>query len=99
MPEESTTPDLASGARILEAADRADFDASVSIFAADAVWDLSPIGLGIYEGIAAIRGFFEDWIGAYEEYEVWDEEYSELGGGVTFGVLRQRPAQGEAAAR
>jgi ketosteroid isomerase-like protein len=90
MSEESTTPDPAElTRRSFEAANRRDIGASVSIFAADAVWDLSPVGLGVYEGTAAIRCFFEDWIGAYEEYEVWDEEFVELGGGVTFAVLLQ----------
>ena len=61
----------------------------MSFFGPDAVWDLSLVGLGTYEGIAAIRGFFEDWIGTYEEYEVSEEEMVELGGGVTFVVQRQ----------
>jgi ketosteroid isomerase-like protein len=91
MPDESTTPDLVElGRRANEAANRRDFDASMSTFGADAVWDLSLVGLGTYEGIGAIRGFFEDWIGTYEEYEVSEEESVELGGGVTFVVQRQR---------
>src|SRR5271165_4306989 len=91
MPDESTTPDLVElGRRSNEAANRFDFDASLSVFGADVVWDLSPIGLGTYEGIAAIRGLLEEWIGTYEEYEVSEEESVELGGGVTFLVQRQR---------
>ena len=91
MSEESTTPQpVEMGRRAGEAASRRDFGAAVSIFGADAVWDLSPMGLGTYEGTAAIRSFFEDWIGVYEEYEVWDEEFVELGGGVTFAVMLQR---------
>ena len=42
----------------------------MSFFAPDAVWDMSAMGLGVFKGAAAIRGFIEDWIGAYEEYEV-----------------------------
>jgi hypothetical protein len=91
MPEESSTPDrLELGRRSNEAANRRDFDEQLSIFGADAVWDLSPIGLGVYEGIAAIRGLNEDWIEAYEEFEISEEESVELGGGVTFLVQRQR---------
>jgi ketosteroid isomerase-like protein len=91
MSEKSTTPDLVElTRRANEAANRRDFGASVSVFAGDAVWDLSRIGLGTYVGVAAIRGFFEDWVGAYEEYEVRDEELVELGGKVTFAVLRAR---------
>ena len=91
MSEESATPDLLElGRRSNEAASRRDFDEQLSVFGADAVWDLSPVGLGVYEGIAAIRGLNEDWIEAYAEYEVSEEESVELGGGVTFLVQRQR---------
>ena len=64
MPEESTTPDLVELARrSLEAANHRDFAAMMSFWGHDPVWDLSPMGLGVYEGPLAIRGFFEDWIG------------------------------------
>jgi ketosteroid isomerase-like protein len=42
-----------------------------------------------FDGVVAIRGFFEDFIGAYEEYEVEPEEILDLGNGVIFGVLHQ----------
>jgi hypothetical protein len=29
---------------------------------------MSAAGRGTLEGVAAIRGFYEDWIGSYEEY-------------------------------
>jgi len=85
MPEESTTPDLVE--RWQEAAEayaRRDFDAG--IFAPDAVWDFSSAGFGIFEGVAACRGFLEDWLGAYEEYEYKQEEVQDLGNGVLFVV-------------
>jgi ketosteroid isomerase-like protein len=70
MAEESTTPDLAERWRQTnEAFVRRDFDAMMSFFAPNAVWDLSSAGVGRFEGAAAIRGFHEDWIGSYEEYE------------------------------
>ena len=51
MSEESTTPDLVELTRgRVEAANRRDFDAMVSFFAPDAVWDLSPMGLGDLRG-------------------------------------------------
>jgi ketosteroid isomerase-like protein len=91
MTEESTTADpVELTRRANEAANRRDFDAMMSVYRADAVWDLSSGGLGAYEGTAAIRGFFEDWLGAFEEYEVWDEELVDLGGGVSFAVMAQR---------
>jgi ketosteroid isomerase-like protein len=95
MPEKSTTRDpvvlwqQASGA-----AERGEFDAVMDVYAADAVWDASLPGVGIFEGVAAIRRFLEDWIGGYEEYEYEQELGLHLGNGVVFVVGRVdgRPA-------
>jgi ketosteroid isomerase-like protein len=102
--EESTTADLVGlGRRSSEAVNSGDLDAMVSFFAPDAVWDLSPVGMGTFEGRDAIRGFAEDWLGAYEEFEMKAEERHDLGNGVTFSVIRQnaRPtaSQGHVATR
>ena len=89
MSGESTTPDLVELVRgSFEAADRRDFDALMIFYAPDAVWDMSPFGMGTFEGLAAIRGFFEDWMRAYEEYEMEPEEILDLGNGVGFVVTR-----------
>src|ERR1700680_2612411 len=89
MSEESTTPDLVDlGRRFLEAANRRDFDAMLSFFAPDAVWDTLG-GLGTFEGHGAIRAFWEDWYSSYEEAEIEPEEMLDLGNGVTFAVLVQ----------
>jgi hypothetical protein len=61
----------------------------MSVYGRDAVWDMTPIGLGTYEGLAAIRGFVEDWVGAYEEWRAEPEEILDLGGGVTLAVALQ----------
>src|SRR3954453_8105654 len=95
MSEESTTPDLVELMRSsFEAADRRDFGALMSFYAPDAVWDSSPLGMEVYEGQAALRRFFEDWIGAYAEYEMALEEALDLGNGVAFALAIQkgRPA-------
>ena len=62
MPEESTTPDLEeSSRRLREALSRGDLDAAVAIYAPDAAWDVSLLGLeGVFEGREAIRGAWED---------------------------------------
>jgi hypothetical protein len=44
-------------------------------------------GIGTFEGAAAIRRFFEDWVGAYEEYRHEIVESRDLGNGVVFTVL------------
>ena len=95
MSEEFTTPDLVElMRRSFEAADRRDFGALMSFYAPDAVWDMSPLGLGAYETPTAIRSFFEDWMGGYEEYVMALEEALDLGDGVAFAVAIQkgRPA-------
>jgi ketosteroid isomerase-like protein len=48
------------------------------------------MGLGLYEGAGAVRRFFEDWRGSYEEYETEAEEVLELGNGITLAVLVQK---------
>jgi ketosteroid isomerase-like protein len=48
----------------------ANLDPLMSFFAPDAVWDMSPTGMGTFEGLAAIRGFLADWLGAYEDFEM-----------------------------
>ena len=91
MSEESATPDLVERVRrSIQAANDRDIDLALTFFAADALWDMSPMGMGTFEGIEAIRGFFEDWIGAYEESAMDAEEIVDLGNGVTFAVLLQK---------
>lgn len=95
MPGEPTTRDLVERWRqASEAAERSDFDAVMSVYAPDAVWDASLAGVGTFRGVAAIRGFLEDWIGDYEEYEYQQEEGADLGSGVVFvvGCVDGRPA-------
>jgi ketosteroid isomerase-like protein len=88
--EEPTTSDLAELAQSsFEALNRRDFDAFMSVWGPDPVYT-SAGGLGTFEGTAAVRGYFEDWISSYEEFEVVAEEIVDLGNGVTFAILRQR---------
>jgi ketosteroid isomerase-like protein len=97
MSQEPTTPDPVELVRgQFESANRGDFDAALSFYAPDAVWDLSHRGLGTFEGVPAIRCFAEDWFGAYEEFEIKPEEILDLGNGVVLAVVNQdaRPAGG-----
>jgi ketosteroid isomerase-like protein len=90
MPEKSTTPDLEElWRRLLDALNSRDFDAVMNFYAPDAV--LNSMGMRTsFAGVAAIRGYFEDFINAYEEYEVEPQEILDLGNGITFGVLLQQ---------
>jgi ketosteroid isomerase-like protein len=88
MSQESTTHDpVELTRRIFEAVNRGDFDAMMSHFAPGAVWETTV--LGTFEGLAAIRGFQEDWSATYEELEFEPEEIVDLGNGVAFAIAHQ----------
>jgi ketosteroid isomerase-like protein len=90
MSEESTTPDLVElGDRFLEAANRLDLDAMLSFYAPDAVWEMLVLGITL-EGVAAIRGFWQDWFASYAELRFEQEEVLDLGNGVAFSVVIQK---------
>jgi len=90
MSDDSTTPDLVELVRRqFEAVNRRDMDAVMSLCPPDGVYDTSPGGLGVYQGPVAIRGFLEEWWGAFEELRFELEEVLDLGNGVTFSVVRE----------
>jgi ketosteroid isomerase-like protein len=92
MPEESTTRyDLVQLTHSwFEAATSGDLDRTLSFFGPDPVWDMSPMGMGVFKGLAATRSFYTDWMGAYEDYKIEAEEIHDLGNGVTVGVILQQ---------
>jgi ketosteroid isomerase-like protein len=90
MAEESTTPDLVELMRRgVDALNRRDLDEFLSGWAPDAVLDTGGM-MGTFEGVAAIRGFLEDWFASYEKLWVEQEEVLSLGNGVVFAVLIQK---------
>jgi hypothetical protein len=101
MSKESTTPDLVELARRLVEAgnvrDRAGtprsdqdrIDGVMRFFAPETVFD-NPDGVEVFEGRPAVRGFFEDWLGVYDEFELQVEDVRDLGNGVVFSVVVQR---------
>ena len=91
MPEESRTPDLVARWREgVEAwGNRRNLDVLRSLYAPDAVWEVVALGIAL-EGLAAIRGFIDDWITSFEQFEIHAEEIHDLGNGVTFGVFIQK---------
>jgi ketosteroid isomerase-like protein len=97
MPEGSMTPDPVDLVReAFDAGNRRDLDAIVGFHAADAVWDLSDQGLGVFEGAGAVRGWLEDWFGAWADLRLDVREIVDLGKGVVFACVLEagRPAEG-----
>jgi ketosteroid isomerase-like protein len=89
MTEESTTPDLVEVVRrLFEASNRRDFDAVMRFYAPDGVWEATGIGQS-FDGEAAIRGLYGDWVGGYEKHEIVLDEGKDLGNGVVFADLTQ----------
>jgi ketosteroid isomerase-like protein len=80
--------------RSFDAFARRDVDAALATFTPDAVWDLSPIGMGVFEGRDGVRGLIEDWWGAFEDWEQVIEELRDLGNGVALALYLQRGRPG-----
>jgi ketosteroid isomerase-like protein len=89
MSEEPTTPDLRLLVQRLTDSKTDEIEDLMRFFAPASVWDMSQGGLGVIEGREAIRAFFEEWRGAYEDYEQEAEEIQDLGNGVVFAVFVQ----------
>jgi ketosteroid isomerase-like protein len=90
MPEH-TAPDLEEAlGRSMEAFNRRDFDAAMTLYTPDAVWDMSHAGMGEHERREGIRALLEEWRNPYEEFEQVLEEFRNLGSGVTLTATLQR---------
>jgi ketosteroid isomerase-like protein len=87
MPEESATRDLVELTRRGLEAGLGDLDTGMRFFSGDAVWEVPVLGMSL-EGSTAIRGFLEDWLGAFDQFEINLEEVLDLGGGVVFALGR-----------
>jgi ketosteroid isomerase-like protein len=88
MPDQPTTAgpvELTRG--LFDAINSRDLDRALSFCATDAVYEAASLGTS-FEGVVAIRGFLEDWLGAYDEHKLEPEEILDLGNGVAFVVVR-----------
>jgi ketosteroid isomerase-like protein len=91
MPEHAATPDLSTLVqRVTDAVNARDLDAQMSFFAPDAVYDLSPMGMDVLEGRAAIRAFAKEWESVYEDYAFEAEAIHDLGNGVALTIHKTR---------
>ena len=85
MSQKSESPDLVALTRqSMEATNRGEFDARVTRFATDAVFDVSSVGLGCFKGSHAVLGYLSDWVSAYDVQEMREWRGEHLGDGVVF---------------
>ena len=90
MAKDVTSPDVVELMdRSIDAVNRRDLEVLPRIFAADAVYDLSSVGLVIYEGLVAIRDLFEERWSLYDVLESEVEEIVDLLHLVAFVAIRQ----------
>ena len=82
MSEESATPDLVALMRGLS--DAPSIEETIRYYAPDAVYDMSKLGMGVFEGRPAIRAFLDDWETRYEDLQDEVQEIVDLGRGVVF---------------
>jgi ketosteroid isomerase-like protein len=87
--EHITATAVEQARRSFEAADSGDYEWMLSFYGPESVFDMAPWGLGTYAGLSAIRSFFEDWIGAFEEFSMTADEVVDLGQDVVFAVATQ----------
>lgn len=90
MSERSTAPDLvALVRRAYEASSDGDLDVMIAVYGPDAI--LVTERFGRFEGPAAIRGYYKDWLGSFEDLVI-ELDLQDLGSGVVFAgqLLRGR---------
>jgi ketosteroid isomerase-like protein len=93
--EHAATDPVALTRRLLDAAERRDFAEVRGLLAPDAIWEVISLDTR-FEGAAPSLAFLEDWLGAYEDFEIEPEEILDLGGGTVFVAVRLagRPVAG-----
>ncbi len=82
MSKPSTAPDLVTLVRrAYEAAGDGELDVMIGVYGPGAV--LVTERFGRFEGRAAIRGYYEEWLGSFEDLVI-DLDLRDLGNGVVF---------------
>jgi ketosteroid isomerase-like protein len=89
MSEEPKTPTLVEVVTgLFEAADRGDWDAVISSYAPEAIWE-SDDGILDVAGASGVRGLMEGWASVFEDFTVEVETVVDLGNGVVYSVFHQ----------
>lgn len=83
--------------RAFSLAKAGDWEGVVSFYGPETDWDMTPGGLTKYDGPAALRRFFAEWTGSYEEWDIDLEEARDLGDGMILAVALTRGRPGRRA--
>src|SRR5262249_6700557 len=90
MPEESPTPDPVRRLHdAFAAASAEDLDGVTANLAPNAVWVMDEVGLGPFEGVAAIREFLLEWWSLWQEHNHYVEEAVVLNERVGYAIIRE----------
>lgn len=91
MPEEPAATDVVAQTSVIWAAvNRQDWEAVLSFFAPDARYDMAPIGMGTFEGHAALRREWEETYAYFDEHRWEPVEILDLGHGIVLVALAAR---------
>jgi ketosteroid isomerase-like protein len=68
----------------------------MSFYGPSPVYDVSPMGIGVFQGRTAIRRFLADWMSSYDGYQEDVLEIVDFGNGIAFAAVREsgRPTGG-----
>jgi hypothetical protein len=55
----------------------------------DFVWDVTPMGMGRSQGLAAMRRFYVEWTGSYEDWFIEPGEIEEISDEIVINSVRQ----------
>jgi ketosteroid isomerase-like protein len=94
MSDESTTRDLVEVVTgLFEAADRGDWEAVISPYASDVIWETGD-GIVNLAGASRVRSFWEEAAGMFEGWTIKVESVVDLGRGVVYTIcdMQGRPA-------
>jgi ketosteroid isomerase-like protein len=95
MPDRSPDADVVGLTRAFCSAGGS-VEEEMGFYGPDPVYDVSPMGIGVFQGRAAIRRFLADWMSSYDGYQEDMQEVIDFGNGVAFAAVREsgRPTGG-----
>jgi SnoaL-like domain len=95
MPDQSPNADVVALTRAFCRAGGS-VEEEMGFYGPDPIYDVSPMGIGVFQGRAAIRRFLADWMGSYDGYQEDMQEVIDFGNGIAFAAVREsgRPTGG-----